>query len=94
MNVGVRQLKNSLSRYLRAVREGEVVLVTERGRVIAELRASNVRSEDAARDQSEALAKLEAEGVLTRGQGRASAAQPVKLRGRKQASSMVIEDRG
>lgn len=33
MNVGVRQLEHSLSRCLRAVRDGEVVLVTERGRV-------------------------------------------------------------
>ena len=91
MNVGVRQLKNSLSRYLRAVRDGEVVLVTERGRVIAELRP---RSENAPGDQSEALAELELEGVLTRGEGRTSRAEPVKLRGRMRVSSMVIEDRG
>jgi antitoxin (DNA-binding transcriptional repressor) of toxin-antitoxin stability system len=36
--VGVRELKNRLSEYLRAVREGECVYVTDRGRVIAELR--------------------------------------------------------
>lgn len=37
--VGIRELKNRLSEYLRAVRSGEQVLVTDRGRVIAELRA-------------------------------------------------------
>ncbi len=38
--VGVRDLKANLSRYLREVERGEVVLVTDRGRVVAELRAA------------------------------------------------------
>jgi prevent-host-death family protein len=37
--VGVRDLKAHLSGYLREVSAGEVVLVTDRGRVVAELRA-------------------------------------------------------
>jgi antitoxin (DNA-binding transcriptional repressor) of toxin-antitoxin stability system len=36
--VGIRELKNRLSEYLRLVRRGEEVLVTDRGVVIAELR--------------------------------------------------------
>jgi len=36
--VGIRELKNRLSEYLRQVQQGERVLVTDRGRVIAELR--------------------------------------------------------
>jgi prevent-host-death family protein len=36
-SVGVRDLKNRLSEYLRRVRFGESVLVTDRGEVIAEL---------------------------------------------------------
>ena len=36
--VGIRELKNRLSEYLRQVQNGERVLVTDRGRVIAELR--------------------------------------------------------
>ena len=35
--VGVRDLKNRLSEYLRRVRLGESVLVTDRGEVVAEL---------------------------------------------------------
>ncbi len=35
--VGVRELKNSLSEYLRRVRSGESVLVTDRGEIVAEL---------------------------------------------------------
>ena len=34
--VGVRELKNRLSEYLREVRRGESVLVTDRGEVVAE----------------------------------------------------------
>ncbi len=35
--VGIRELKNSLSRYVRQAEAGDVVLVTDRGRVVAEL---------------------------------------------------------
>lgn len=37
--VGVRELKARLSAYLREVRAGEVILVTDRHEVVAELRA-------------------------------------------------------
>ena len=36
--VGIRELKNRLSEYLRMVRGGEDILITDRGEVIAELR--------------------------------------------------------
>jgi prevent-host-death family protein len=36
--VGIRELKNQLSRFVAEVARGEVVLVTDRGRVVAELR--------------------------------------------------------
>ena len=35
--VGIRKLKNSLSRYVRRAEAGERVLVTDRGRVVAAL---------------------------------------------------------
>jgi len=35
--VGVRELKNRLSEYLRQAKSGESVLVTDRGQVVAEL---------------------------------------------------------
>ena len=37
--VGLRKLKSQLSEYVRRAAEGELVLVTDRGRVVAELRA-------------------------------------------------------
>ena len=36
--VGIRELKARLSEYVRRIRAGEVVLVTDRGKVVAELR--------------------------------------------------------
>ena len=39
--VGIRELKNRLSEYLREVRSGERVLVSDRGLIVAELREAN-----------------------------------------------------
>lgn len=36
--VGLRELKNRLSQYIRRVRDGHSVMVTDRGQVVAELR--------------------------------------------------------
>lgn len=36
-HVGVRQLKNSLSRYLKLVKSGKTIQITERGKTIAKL---------------------------------------------------------
>ena len=38
ITVGIRELKNRLSEYLRMVRRGEEILVTDRGEAVAELR--------------------------------------------------------
>ena len=37
--VGLRELKNRLSEYVRVVRSGQAVVVTDRGEVVAELRS-------------------------------------------------------
>ena len=63
--VGVRELKNRLSVYLREVAAGEVVLVTDRGRVVAELRRPTVEGLQSPAEQ--ALGRLVAAGVLTIG---------------------------
>lgn len=41
-SVGVKVLKNKLSEYLRVVASGERVLITDRDRVVAELRAPEI----------------------------------------------------
>lgn len=37
IEVGVRELRNSLSRYLHKVREGETIVVTDRGKPVARI---------------------------------------------------------
>jgi antitoxin (DNA-binding transcriptional repressor) of toxin-antitoxin stability system len=44
--VGIRELKNRLSEYIRLVRDGERVLVTDRGVIVAELRPPGTPIED------------------------------------------------
>lgn len=63
--VAIRELKNRLSAYLREVAQGEVVLVTDRGRVVAELRRPS--GEVALSGVDQALERLHAEGVLVPG---------------------------
>jgi antitoxin (DNA-binding transcriptional repressor) of toxin-antitoxin stability system len=63
--VAVRELKNRLSAYLREVAAGETVLVTDRGRVVAELRQPTVGSMQSPAEQ--ALGRLVATGVLSIG---------------------------
>ncbi|MBI3795875.1 MAG: type II toxin-antitoxin system prevent-host-death family antitoxin [Deltaproteobacteria bacterium] len=63
--VAVKELRNRLSAYLREVAKGEVVLVTDRGRVVAELRRPTTEMTFGSVEQ--ALERLCAEGVLVPG---------------------------
>ena len=63
--VSITQLKNSLSAYLRDVKAGEEVLITDRGRLIARL--APVSSSDS---MEEHLEEMERKGLLRRGTGR------------------------
>jgi antitoxin (DNA-binding transcriptional repressor) of toxin-antitoxin stability system len=62
--VAVKELKNRLSQYLREVASGEVVLVTDRGKVVAELRRP---STDIRLDFDRSLEPLAAQGLLVLG---------------------------
>lgn len=63
--VAVKELKNRLSSYLREVSAGEVVLVTDRGRVVAELRQPTSGLALSGHDQ--ALERLRGQGLLVVG---------------------------
>ncbi|MHB8382211.1 MAG: type II toxin-antitoxin system Phd/YefM family antitoxin [Candidatus Binataceae bacterium] len=64
-SVGVKQLKSRLSEYLRIVRSGETVLVTDRGEVVAELRPTS-RRPGAPESLGDLLDSLSERGDLTR----------------------------
>lgn len=88
-SVGSRELKTRLGTYLRRVRRGATLVVTDRGEPVAELRplASGGSPEEAG------LAKLEALGAVTRGRGgRLASLRPIRSGGRP-ASEAVIEGR-
>jgi len=85
--VGVRELKAGLSGYLRRVRRGEGLVVTDRGEAIARIIPAGV---------PDGLAQLIREGRITWPSRRLSLSrEPPRLRGRgPTAAEMVIEDRG
>lgn len=68
--VGIKLLKNKLSEYLRLVADGEVILVTDRDQVVAELRAPTPATREVL--ENEKLAELVRRGLITpaRGKGR------------------------
>jgi prevent-host-death family protein len=83
MEVGVRELRNHLSRYLDRVRDGNELIVTDRGHAIA--RVVPVGSE-------RALDRLIAEGVVTPAlEPRSRAPKPIKTK--STVSDLVGEQR-
>ena len=87
--VGVRELKNELSRYLRLVREGTSVVVLDRGRPVALL--SPVPAGTRAASTAEHLASLAARGLVTLGTPRRR--RPPRRRPQVDLSEAVLEDR-
>src|ERR1700728_1018668 len=93
--VGIRELKNRLSEYLRHVRSGESVLVTDRGEVIAEFSPPGRGLADASVPPG--LLGLARRGLLTPGSpGGANfyVALPRERRGRRSAAELLDEERG
>lgn len=66
LTVNIRALKDKLSAFLRAVQRGDVILVTDRGRVVAELRQPSMPGlgQGPSSDRVRALVRA---GVLTIG---------------------------
>lgn len=93
--VGVRELKNRLSEYLRYVRAGEGVLVTDRGEVVAEIGPPGHGAPDASVPPG--LAALARRGLVTLGsQGGVEAYPRLPRRGRRRhhAAQLLDEERG
>ena len=93
--VAVRELKSRLSEYLREVRRGESVLVTDRGQVVAELSPPRHGANDP--DVPAALLALAKRGLVTlgsRGNNLRYDTMPRSRRGRRSASQMLDEERG
>jgi prevent-host-death family protein len=89
MTVGVRDLKAHLSSYLRRVRSGATLSITDRGKVVATIQPA------ADRFDADWARRMVAEGKASWNGGKPTGLPtPVRLRGRgKVGSEMIIEDR-
>ncbi len=90
--VGVRELKNRLTYYLRLTREGDNVIVTDRGKPMAILH--NVANMEENAGVEERLASLAGKGLvrLPQPKSRLSVERPRKIKG-KAVSAIITEDR-
>lgn len=85
--VGTRELKNRLSEYLRRVKAGETVIITERGKPVGQIVPIQT-------DLSSRLKKLAEAGVVEWDGQTVPAYQPrVSNRSKKLLSDLVSEDR-
>ncbi len=93
-SVGLRELKNRLSEYVREVRAGEGVLVTDRGEVVAELIPPGQGSDE--RGVPSGLVALARKGQLTLGASNHAEVYPKlsRLLKRRQATELLDEERG
>lgn len=89
--VGSREFKNRQGHYLKRVRRGETLLITDRGKPVA--RVSPVHEREALSFE-EKLTELERQGHVRPGRGGPLPPfKPLPLRG-KPLSEIIIEDRG
>ena len=92
MRVGKRELKSHLSQYLRRVEKGESLYVTDRGRIVAEIKPVK-----RGRTQDEIWRDLAAHGLVSLGvkPGKYTSFKPVKLEGpRGRLDEIISELRG
>lgn len=93
-SVGLRDLKNRLSEYVRDVQSGEAVLVTDRGEVVAEIIPAGKGSDEGG--VSSVLRSLARSGYLTLGMSNDAKiyAKLPRLLGRRHAVELLNEERG
>jgi antitoxin (DNA-binding transcriptional repressor) of toxin-antitoxin stability system len=93
--VGVRELKNRLSEYIRQVRSGEGVLVTDRGQVVAELAPPGHGATDASVPAGLlALARRNLVAIGASGDGDLYPALPRSHRRKRTGAQLLQEERG
>ncbi len=86
--VGIRALKDQLSRYLKRAGQGERIVITDRGKPIALL--SSVSENEAARA---AWSMVESGVARWQGGKPRGSASPPRIKG-KTTAEVVLEDRG
>ena len=94
-NVGVRELKTHLGRYLRAVRRGETIIVTARGKPLARLVPTPSQDKTVMpKELAQRMWELGASGLLTWSGGPFQVPEPVAVnKGPGLLSDLVVEGR-
>ncbi len=92
--VGIRELKNRLSEYIRHVQSGQPVLVTDRGTIVAELTLPGQGVADSGVPPG--LLALSKRGLLTVGAPTSGEIYPAfrRTRRRHRAVDLLDEERG
>jgi prevent-host-death family protein len=88
MSVGIRELKGHLSEYLRRVRAGETVIITDRGQPVGRI----VPVAQPLEDRLEAMAQ--AGLILWSGRKLEPMAPVARTRGERTIADLLVEDRG
>jgi prevent-host-death family protein len=90
ISAGIKELKNNLSRYLSLVKNGEDILITERGKIVARI----IHEDPNNMSLWEAISPLMVKGLITLPSKKIDKEipAPVKVPG-KPVSEMAIEDR-
>jgi prevent-host-death family protein len=93
VKVGSREFKNRMGRYLRAVRQGKTLIVTDRGKAVAKISPPDAESEpEPTVTLDEIFKKAEADGLIRLGKRPLKKFKALPSTG-KPASEMIIEDR-
>jgi prevent-host-death family protein len=87
--VGSREFKNRMGRYLSAVRNGQTLVITDRGQPVAKLSPPDLRSEQSIET---VLKRLEEQGLIRLAKRPMKKFRSVPSRG-KSAARMILEDR-
>jgi hypothetical protein len=91
--VGIKELKDNLSSYLRDVKSGILVLVTDRGRVVALLKEPDI--EHLYSEKNTLLHEWVQEGILIPGNGKKSICPPTGIKLKKGTAQALLDaDRG
>ena len=86
-SVGVRELKDRLSQYLRAVKSGHTIVITERGKAIGRIVPEGIPLEEKLR------ALVDAGLAEWNGKRPPEGEPPARVRGKKTVADLLIEDR-
>jgi prevent-host-death family protein len=87
LNVGLRELKTHLSEYMRQVKSGSTIVITEHGRTVG-------RIVPAPRSVNEQIQAMQAAGLLEwNGEPLPPVMHKPRVRGKKTVAELVIENR-